>query len=142
MCRRFALIHKKNDVEEYFVTADVEDFPARYNIAPTQPILLATAGLAREPGSNLSNRRWMLVRWGLIPGWAKNPDDMSLLINARAESVNENAAFRAAMRHRRSLIPASGFYEWQRDGVNKGQPFWVRPRRGGVVALAGLMETW
>jgi putative SOS response-associated peptidase YedK len=84
----------------------------------------------------------MLVRWGLIPGWAKNPQDTSLLINARAESVNENAAFKAAMRYRRSLIPASGFYEWQRDGVSKGQPYWVRPRRGGIIAFAGLMETW
>jgi putative SOS response-associated peptidase YedK len=142
MCRRFALINKPNVVEEYFATADFEDFPARYNIAPTQPILLVTAGFGREPGSNLANRRSMLVRWGLIPGWAKNPKDMSLLINARVESANENAAFRAAMRHRRSLIPASGFYEWQRDGASKGQPYWVRPRHGGVIAFAGLMETW
>lgn len=142
MCQRFALTHKPNVVVEYFATPDFADFPARYNIAPAQPILLVRAGFQRGLGSSLPNRCSMLVHWGLIPGWAKDPNDMSLLINARSESANKKAAFKAAMRHHRSLIPASGFYEWQRDGVNKGQPYWVRPRHGGIVAFAGLMETW
>lgn len=142
MCGRFALIQKVQAVEEIFAVPGIEEFPARYNIAPTQPILLVTAGFGRAAGSNLPDRRALLVRWGLIPGWAKNPKDMPLLINARSESVNGKPAFQAAMRHRRSLVPASGFYEWKRDGQGSGQPYWVRPRRGGVIAFAALMETW
>ena len=84
----------------------------------------------------------MLVRWGLIPGWAKNPKDLPLLINARSETAAEKPAFRAAMRHRRILIPATGFYEWKRDGSKKSQPYYIRPRGGGVFAFGGLLETW
>jgi putative SOS response-associated peptidase YedK len=142
MCGRFALIHKPGDIEDHFALADVEDFPARYNIAPTQPILLVTAGFPRRDGSNLPARRSFLVRWGLIPGWAKNPKEIPLHFNARSETAAGKAAFKAAMRHRRALVPASGFYEWNRDGAGKGQPYWVRPRHGGVFAFAGLFETW
>src|SRR5262249_28592198 len=142
MCGRFALTHKLKDIEDHLGITDVEDFPARYNIAPTDPVLLVTAGFPRPEGSNLPARRSMLVRWGFIPGWVKNPKEISLLIKARAESAAEKAAFKAAMRHRRSLIPASGFYEWKRDGTAKAQAYWVRPRHGGVIAFAGLMETW
>jgi putative SOS response-associated peptidase YedK len=142
MCGRFALTNTLKQVEELFGASDIEDFPPRYNIAPTQPILLVTKGFGRDEGSNLPDRRALLVRWGFIPGWAKNPNDMSLLINARSETATEKAAFKAAMRHRRSLIPASGFYEWKREGTKKTQPFWVRPKHGGLIAFAGLMETW
>jgi putative SOS response-associated peptidase YedK len=142
MCGRFALIHKLKQVEELFSTPGIEDFPSRYNIAPTQPILLVTKGFGQAEGSNLPDRRALLVRWGFIPGWVKNPKDVSLLINARAETAAGKAAFSAALRHRRSLVPASGFYEWKREGSNKGQGYWVRPRDGGLVAFAALMETW
>lgn len=142
MCGRFALTTTPREVEEVFDVMEVEDFPPRFNIAPTQPILMVSRGVAREPGSNLPVRQAELVRWGFIPGWAKNPKDMPLLINARGETATEKASFRAAMRHRRTLVPASGFYEWRRDGKNRAQPFWVRPRDGGVIAFAGLMETW
>lgn len=117
-------------------------FPPRYNIAPTQPVLTVIAAPPREPGSNLPDRQAVLARWGLIPGWAKNPNDLPLLFNARSETAAEKAAFRAAMRHRRALIPASGFYEWKREKGRTGQAYWVRPREGGLVAFAGLMETW
>jgi putative SOS response-associated peptidase YedK len=142
MCGRFALIQGPKDVEEVFAVDGLEVFPPRYNIAPTQPVLLVMAGPRRDPGSNLPDRRALLVRWGLIPGWAKNPAELSLLFNARAESAAEKAAFKAAMRHRRALIPASGFYEWRRSGGKTGQAFWVRPRHGGVIAFAALMETY
>lgn len=142
MCGRFALIDDVHAVEETFGVPGIEAFPPRYNIAPTQPILLVTAGFGRAAGSNLPDRRALLVRWGLIPGWAKNPKDMPLLINARSESASEKPAFQAAMRHRRALVPASGFYEWKRDREGTGQPYWVRPRRGGVIAFAALMETF
>ncbi len=122
-----------------------EGFPARYNIAPTQPILVVISGDRQERGSNLPDRRALLVRWGFTPAWVKDPKEFPLLINARAETAIGKASFRAAMRHRRILIPASGFYEWRRPSKESGetsQPYWIRPRDGGVIAFAGLMETW
>ncbi|MDE1993645.1 MAG: SOS response-associated peptidase, partial [Rhizobiaceae bacterium] len=116
-----------------------------YNIAPTQPILVVIAGDRQERGSNLPDRRAFLVRWGFLPGWVKDPKEFPLLINARAETAIGKASFRAAMRHRRILVPASGFYEWHRpskESGEKSQAYWIRPRRGGVIAFAGLMETW
>ncbi len=143
MCGRFSLTAGPEELAEFFALIGVEDFPARYNIAPTQPILLVVAGNRHEPGSNLPDRRAMLARWGLIPAWAKNPADMPLNINARSETAAEKASFKAAMRHRRVLVPASGFYEWRRDGGGKrAQPYWVRPRHGGIVAFGGLLETY
>jgi len=141
MCGRFALMQKPKEVEMFLGLAELDDFPPRYNIAPTQPILMV-AGARRAEGSNLPDRQAILVRWGLVPGWTKNPKEMPLLINARAESAAEKAAFRAAMRHRRMLVPASGFYEWRRGGNGRAQPFWIRPSHGGMVAFGGLMETW
>jgi putative SOS response-associated peptidase YedK len=141
MCGRFTLTASPEEVEALFGLIDLDGFPPRYNIAPTQPILLVLAGPPREPGSNMPDRQALLVRWGLIPGWAKNPKDLPLLINARAETAAEKAAFRAAMRHRRALVPASGFYEWRRDGVKK-QPFLIRPKGGGLMAFGALMETY
>lgn len=142
MCGRFGLIPTPDELAELFALIDLEDFPPRYNIAPTQPILMVIAGEPRQPGSNLPSRRSVLVRWGLLPGWLKDTKGFPLLINARSEEAAGKAAFRAAMRHRRTLVPASGFYEWRKDGAKKSQPFWVRPRTGGIIAFGGLMETW
>jgi putative SOS response-associated peptidase YedK len=145
MCGRFALQATPEEVREALGLLELEDFPARYNIAPTQPILVVIAGDGQENGSNLPDRRALLVRWGLTPAWVKDPKEFPLLINARAESAIGKASFRAAMRHRRILVPASGFYEWHRpskDSKEPAQPYWIRPRRGGAIAFAGLMETW
>jgi putative SOS response-associated peptidase YedK len=145
MCGRFSLTATPEEVREFLALLELEDFPARYNIAPTQPILAVIAGEQGAPGSNLPQRRALLIRWGLTPGWVKDPRDFPLLVNARAETAAEKASFRAAMRHRRILIPASGFYEWRRppkESGQKSQAFWVRPRHGRIVAFAGLMETW
>lgn len=141
MCGRFSLTAGPRELEEFLALLGVEDFPPRYNIAPTQPILLVIAGNRREPGSNLPDRQAMLARWGLIPAWAKNPADMPLNINARSETAAEKASFKTAMRHRRVLVPASGFYEWRRSG-RQAQAYWVRPRHGGIVAFGGLMEPY
>ncbi len=130
------------EIEALFALLDLEPFPPRYNIAPTQPLLMVLAGERRQPGSNLPDRKALLVRWGLIPAWAKDSKALPLLINARAETAAGKPAFRAAMRHRRALVPASGFYEWKRDGRKKSQPYWVRPKGGGIVAFAALMETF
>lgn len=142
MCGRFALTTSPREVEAAFDLPGIGDFPPRYNIAPTQPILMVMAGEQRPAGSNLPDRRALLARWGFIPSWARDPRAMPLLFNARSESAAEKGTFRAAMRHRRALVPASGFYEWKREGRNRAQAYWVRPRAGGVVAFAGLMEMW
>jgi putative SOS response-associated peptidase YedK len=145
MCGRYALTATPEDILQFLSVIDIEDFPARYNIAPTQPILVVAASERERPGSNLPERRALLARWGFIPGWVKDPRDFPLLINARAETVIEKASFRAAMRHRRILIPACGFYEWRRPPKETGlpsQPYWIRPRRGGLLAFGGLLETY
>jgi putative SOS response-associated peptidase YedK len=142
MCGRFALTVTAEEVAGLFGLADLEGFPPRYNIAPTQPILLVTAGPRRMPGSNLPDRSAMLARWGLIPGWTKNPKDMPLLINARSESAIEKPAFKTAMRHRRVLVPTTGFYEWKRDARGRAQAWYMRPKGGGVIGFAGLLEQW
>ncbi len=145
MCGRFALTATPEELMELFGLLEADDFPARFNIAPTQPIIVIVAADRAEPGSNLPERKALLVRWGFTPGWVKDPRKFPLLINARAETAVGKAAFRAAMRHRRILVPASGFYEWRRPAKGGGEPsqaHWVRPRKGGVVAFAGLMETW
>lgn len=142
MCGRFALIQGSEEVEDVFGVAAVEPFPLRYNIAPTQPILTVAAVSARQPGSNLPDRTAQLVRWGFIPGWVKDVRQFPLLINARSETAAVKASFQVAMRHRRVLVPASGFYEWKKTGAKDAQPFWVRPRGGGLIAFGGLMETY
>lgn len=142
MCGRYALIGTPEEVKAFFNLLDIAKFPPRYNIAPTQPVTTVIAGPPREPGSNLPDRIELLVRWGFIPGWAKNPKDLPLLINARSETAAEKNTFRAAMRHRRALIPASGFYEWKRQGGKPVQAYWIKPRHGGLVAFGGLVETY
>ncbi|MCG6857899.1 MAG: SOS response-associated peptidase [Salaquimonas sp.] len=151
MCSRFTLTARLKDLYEAFaiVPASPVQMPGsmqepapRYNIAPTQPILIAVTGPSGA-------RELMLVRWGLIPSWVKDPRDFSLLVNARAETAADKPSFRNAMRHRRVLVPANGFYEWRRPvnsqkggGKGRGEPFLLRPRDGGLIFLAGLMETW
>jgi len=134
MCGRFVLTATPEELEALFGYLDGEAFPPRYNIAPTQPIAIVRMWSGA--------RRFTLVRWGLIPAWVEDPKKLSLLINARAEGILDKAAFRGAMRYRRCLVPASGFYEWRRmPGSNSGktrQPFWLRPRDGRPIAFAGL----
>ena len=145
MCGRYALTATPEEILAFLSVIDIEDFPPRYNIAPTQPVLVVAASERERPGSNLPNRRALLARWGFIPGWVKDPADFPLLVNARAETAVEKASFRGAMRHRRILLPASGFYEWRRPANETGvrpQAYWIRPRRGGLVAFGGLLETY
>jgi putative SOS response-associated peptidase YedK len=134
MCGRYALAVAKEDVEAEFSMIRIEWFPPRYNIAPTQPILVVRA----ERGA----RRPALVRWGLIPSWTKDFSALPLLFNARSETAAEKPAFRGAFRHRRCLIPATGFYEWQKGADGRKQPFYLQPASGGVIAFAGLWDEW
>ena len=133
MCGRYALISAPEALRALFAYEDQPNFPSRYNIAPTQPV-----GIVRIAEGA---RRFALVRWGLIPPWVKDPRTFSLLFNARGESVNDKPAFRLAMRRRRCLFPADGFYEWRQQGRER-RPFFVRSRSGGPLAFAGLWETW
>ena len=144
MCGRFSLTATPEAVAEIFSLDDIEDFPPRYNIAPTQPVLMVSNGPA-------GRREARLVRWGLVPAWVKDPGDFTLLVNARSETAAEKPSFRNAMRHRRALVPASGFYEWNRPADKNAhkQAYWIRPAGGGtrgggtgIVCFAGLMETW
>jgi putative SOS response-associated peptidase YedK len=103
------------------------------------------SGEGQEQGSNLPDRRAVAGALGLYARLGQGPKEFPLLINARSETAIGKASFRAAMRHRRVLVPASGFYEWHRpskESGEKSQAYWIKPRHGGVVAFAGLMETW
>ena len=146
MCGRFVLEDSAAEIARTFGLDHVDDFPPRYNIAPTQPILTVRTRTVPE-GSNLPPREAVLMRWGLLPSWVKDPTDFPLLINARSETAATKASFRSAMKRGRILVPVSGFYEWKRtearDGKGKPviEPFWVRPRDGGPIAFAGLSET-
>lgn len=134
MCSRYSLTSPPEAVRSYFGAFNREEFPPRYNIAPTQPVLIVRDNLRHE-------RELTLVRWGLIPSWVKDPGAFSTLINARAETAAEKPSFRAAMRHRRCLVPTDGFYEWTGEKGAK-QPHLIRPKGGGLMAMAGLWEHW
>jgi putative SOS response-associated peptidase YedK len=135
MCGRFTLFESGQILSKMF-GAPLTDSPAsRYNIAPSQPVLVVRC--APESG----RREFALTRWGLVPSWAKDPAIGNRLINARAETAHEKPAFRAAFRSRRCLIPASGFYEWQRLEKKK-QPYFIRMQDGRPFAFAGLWEHW
>jgi putative SOS response-associated peptidase YedK len=133
MCGRYLIISSPEAIRRFFQYPEQPNFPARYNVAPTQPIPIVRIAEGR--------RQFVLVRWGLIPAWVKDPREFSLLINARGESVNDKPAFCNAMKRRRCLIPADGFYEWKDEGGRK-RPYVVRPRSGGPIAFAGLWESW
>lgn len=135
MCGRFALIVSGEAIAEQFALADTPLLAARYNIAPTQPV----AAVRLAPHTH--QRELTHFHWGLIPSWAKDTKMSARMINARSESVTDKPSFRNAFKRRRCLIPASGFYEWQRQGKQK-QPMFIEAQDGGLLALAGLWETW
>ena len=133
MCGRYASTTPPETMRALFGYLEQPNFPPRYNIAPTQPIAIVRTVEGK--------RHFALVRWGLIPSWVKDPRAFSLVINARGESVNEKPAFKSAMKYRRCLVPADGFYEWKRQGDRK-QAYFVRLKGGGPLAFAGLWESW
>jgi len=134
MCGRFALTLFPEQVQSLCGYEEEVEFPPRYNIAPTQPIAVVTADAA-------GRRHFSLMRWGFVPAWTKDPAAMPLLFNARGETIAQKAAFRAATRHRRCLVPASAFYEWRRDG-SKSTPFMIERADGGLMLFAGIWETY
>lgn len=133
MCGRFSLTASNEGLVNYFGLARGLALEPRYNIAPTQPV----AAVRVEEGE----RRLTLLRWGLIPFWANDPKIGYRMINARAETAHKTPAFRAAFRGRRCLIPASGFYEWDKKEGSR-QPYHIRRVDGQPLAFAGLWEHW
>jgi putative SOS response-associated peptidase YedK len=133
MCGRYAITSAPEAIRRLFGYDEQPNFPPRYNVAPTQPVPIVRMIEGR--------RQFALVRWGLIPAWVKDPRGFSLLINARGESLEEKPAFRAALRYRRCLFPADGFYDWRREG-ERARPYYVRRKAGGAMAFAGLWENW
>jgi putative SOS response-associated peptidase YedK len=134
MCSRYNLTSPPEAARAHFAYSDRPNFPVQYNIAPTQPIAVVCLD---ETGT----RRFRLMRWGLLPAFVKNPKTFPTLINARSEEVLTKPSFRHAVRRRRYLVPANGFYEWTGP---KGQrrPFHVGPRAPRLIAFAGLYECW
>jgi putative SOS response-associated peptidase YedK len=136
MCGRYRLSRRKQIIEEHFDSVSgEEDWNPRYNIAPTQPVPVIRQN-PKEPRRELS-----FMRWGLVPSWAKDVSGAARMINARSETAATTPAFRDAMKSRRCLIPADGFYEWQRIGKAK-HPYCFEIVDGKLFAFAGLWDRW
>jgi putative SOS response-associated peptidase YedK len=133
MCGRFAQRSPAKKVAEKFKVEEVPPLAERYNIAPTQAVLTIREASAEREAT--------LLKWGLVPHWAKDSAIGNKLINARAETVAEKPSFREAFARRRCLVPVDGFYEWSRRGDRK-RPFYFHMSDGEPFAVAGLWERW
>ena len=153
MCGRYTLRSSPQQLMSLFGVASLPEIGPRYNIAPTQQVLAfravdssrrAVAGEARDSADAVPGgvRRPALLRWGLVPRWAKDLSVGSQMINARSETAAEKPSFRSAFVSRRCLIPADGFYEWEKLADGRKQPWWIHPPGGPVFAMAGLWESW
>jgi putative SOS response-associated peptidase YedK len=134
MCGRYILSAPPEAIADHFDVHEVPPFAPRWNIAPTQVV-----PVVRENADGV--RECVLLRWGLIPFWAKDPAIGSRMVNARVESVVDKPAYRAAFRKRRCLVPVTGFYEWKPEGRYK-QPYLFRLAGEPLFALGGLWEHW
>ena len=134
MCGRFTQRFSWREVHAYVsLIGPAANLRPRYNLAPSQSAAVVRGGA--------DGRRLSMLRWGLIPAWAKEPGIGHKLINARAETAAAKPSFRAAFARRRCLVPVDGFYEWRREGPVR-QPWLIAPRDGGLMAFAGLWERW
>ena len=132
MCGRFAITLPHDAMAQLFESLPANDLPSvpNYNVCPTDPIHVLTG-----------ERRLVSMRWGLIPPWYKKPNGGPLLINARAEEIADKPAFREAVRERRCIVPATGFYEWTKEGEAR-LPWWITRADGAPMALAAVWQTW
>ncbi len=136
MCGRFAQVTPPEAIRQMFGTKNlVPNLPARFNVAPTQDIMAVRFNPAT------GERSLDLLKWGMIPHWAKDATIAAKLINARSEGIESKPSFRDAFARRRCLIPADAFYEWKADTKPK-QPYAIRRADPGLFALAGLWENW
>ncbi len=137
MCGRYRLTAKERYIAEHFDVAEDEvRWSARYNIAPTQEVAVIRQDKAE------SQRHFTLMRWGLVPYWARDAGFGNKAINAMAETAAEKPAFRDAIRTQRCLLPADGFYEWKKLGPREKQPFNFGLKDDGLFAFAGLWDRW
>lgn len=143
MCGRYTLTAKQEELARKFLLKLIQEemfreFEPRYNIVPTQPVLTI-----RADGEKSSQRVAHWHRWGLVPFWARDIKIGYKMINARSETVSEKPAFRNAIKYRRCILPASGFFEWQRKDPQKPkQPYYFHSADGDPLAMAGLWENW
>ena len=135
MCGRFAFFSPREAVQELFGVDCTVELKPHYNIAPTQLVAALRAGQATPA-------EFAMLRWGLVPSWAKEPAIGNRLINARLETAAEKPAFRAAFRRRRCAVLADGFYEWQQRADGPKQPWFITAAAGGPFLMAGLWEHW
>ena len=135
MCGRFTITHPNEALAALFDAVTGNDLPVepRFNICPTQTIAVVTSD---------AGRRLRAMRWGLLPGWYKTPTDGPLIINARADTVAVKPAFREAIRTRRCIIPASGFYEWSAGPDRARLPWYITRVDGQPMAFGGLWSHW
>jgi putative SOS response-associated peptidase YedK len=132
MCGRFTFQPTEAFYGRFQISNRLDSMVPRYNIAPGQmvPVIIAN-----------SPRRIVLMRWGLIPHWAKDEKTAYKMINARVETLTQRPAFRGLLSHNRALIPACGYYEWKAEGRDK-TPYYIHPQREAFVAFAGLYDVW
>jgi putative SOS response-associated peptidase YedK len=156
MCGRYATARRADDLVEEFeveramldALAPAFELAPNYNVAPTDEVYAVVERLDKEHPDAAPQRQLRVVRWGLVPSWAKDRKIASSLINARAETLAEKPAFRKAFAARRCLLPADGYFEWYSgDAVDaKGkavkQPYFIRARGGGLLPMAGIYEFW
>lgn len=146
MCGRYTLTHSVADLGRVFDFLERPNLPPRHNAAPTQELPVVRRRAQTDPdasaGTATGARELVVMRWGLVPFWADDPSIGSRMINARAETALEKASFRNAMRERRCLVPADGFYEWKASPGGAKQPFRIVARDRGPFAFAGLWEVW
>jgi len=136
MCGRYRLSRRKQILAEHFdAISEADDWAPRYNIAPTQPVPVIRQH-PTEPTRHMSQ-----MHWGLIPSWSNDASGAAKMINARSETAQTLPAFREAMKYRRCLVPADGFYEWKRSGTAK-QPYCFEINEGQLFVFAGLWEGW
>ena len=134
MCGRYSLTTSAAELAKQFWLANEPTLIPRFNIAPTQPV-----GVVLQDHDGDGQSQFRMMRWGLVPNWAKDVSIDGRMINARSETVTTKPSFRSAIRYRRCLIPADGFYEWKRVGQHK-QPHRITTTNGGLFAFAGLWE--
>ena len=156
MCGRYASSRRPEDLIEEFEVVDnkvPEPLAPDYNVAPTKEVYAVVERPPRTDAEDKKSdaepeRQLRTLRWGLVPSWAKDPSIGNRMINARMETVAEKPAFRRAFSTRRCLLPADGYFEWYpteektKAGKPRKQPFFIRPRDGGSLAMAGLYEIW
>src|SRR5215468_5614512 len=137
MCGRYVLKEPLDLLQRLFAysSSEIRQLRPRYNIAPSTKIPVVRCSVD-------GHRELVEMRWGLIPAWAKDPKSLPPMNNARSESIASKPSFRAAYKSRRCLIPASGYYEWQKRGTGPKQPFYFHARDDQPLAFAGLWEKW